>query len=115
MSQRYTVRDAERATVRLAHALGLAVVPSSPHMRKSAQEWEVPCAFLDREASPVGYTAQALTLEHAACYGGYRVDMVGPDGTGHQTPLGHDRCGPRDFCDRVTFAIATLRMARGDF
>lgn len=111
MSERYGKQDAECATVRLAAAVGLAVVSPQGRARKMAEDCGVPIATLTPHVRErMAYTHKALTLDIA--YGGYQIELVGTNGTGVDAIV-IERSTARELCWAVRAAENALRLYEG--
>ena len=86
--ERYTRKNAERSLERLMTALG-----------------KHPTKF-NHSAEDVG----TYYLDYNATYGGCRINEVINDGYGVAMPFGSTRCTPYEFCQRVDFALSSIKQ-----
>ena len=110
MSDRYYRKDADRAMIRLAAALGKPWADDAGRV----------CTGPQHEAVEEGRLWETDGHTNRACVGAWFIDdyqgvyiaEMGNEGGGQHTPFGHDRRSYRDFCDAVRFALDALHIAK---
>ena len=107
---RVTIRDCKAAVVRLASALGVAVLGIDKDTREIAERLRVPVATFtkDDDGRTVSASDDCLVLDYG--YGGAVVEMIHRGSTGRARPFGAARLHPAAFVRALGIACDALRF-----